>query len=441
MSKPVPPPSFRTPSPGRPPARRAKPSAPRIHLPAPVFSESDVASAALLESFPDILAEFFPMSGADKRQLPYNVALLSETLTSRRGQLAERSYWTSPALTGAYLWYFLPWNLVRLAALLPGLRFDLEPDAKILDLGSGPLVLPLALWLSRPDLRELPLHFTCLDSAALPLRLGGALFRALAGSDSPWRFKTVAEPMFRALPKQDRYFSLLTACNMLNELKPERHTTLATHLGRQVEELSRHLTPDGRLLIVEPGNRLGGKIISMARAAALQRDFTAMAPCPHQEVCPLSAQGQGAGAHEHSAGQAHAPTSWCHFALPKKEAAVPAWLDKLSQDAHLAKDRLTLSWLLLKKNKTSARRLRGEAEAKAMLEANHGVQAMAGRVVSNALTLPGKQGYFFYVCSGRGLVLLQAGRLLRSGASVELLFTGKEERDPKSGAWLVSQIT
>ncbi len=418
-------------------AGRAVPRA-RAPVPAPVFSRPDPAEAALLEQLPGLLSKVFPVSGVDKRHLPQNVAALSEILTSRRGRLAERSYWALPALTSAYLWYFLPWNLIRLMGLLPGLKLELAPDAKILDLGSGPLVLPLALWLSRPDLRGLPLHFTCLDSAALPLRLGCALFRAMAGADSPWRFTTVDEPLFRALPSQERDFSLLTVCNMLNELKPERHSTLAAHLGRQVEALARRLKPGGQMLIIEPGNRLGGKIIAVARVAALQQGFAAMAPCPHQTACPLSVPARSAEVQAHPSGRSQGAASWCHFTCAKKDALVPVWLDELSREARLAKDKLTLSWLFLKKGDAPARCPGKTPGAGVKPAVNSGPAALPGRVVSNSLLLPGREGRFFYVCSARGLVLLQAGRGLRSGEGVELLFTGKEEKDSKSGAIIVS---
>lgn len=423
------------------PVARTGRSAPRAQLLSPIFSRLDQAEAALLGKLPDFLNEVFSMSGADKRHLPHNVAALSEILTRRRGKLAERSYWTLPALTGAYLWYFLPWNLIRLMGLLPGLKLELAPGAKILDLGSGPLVLPLALWLSRPDLRELPLHFTCLDSAGLPLRLGCALFRALVGAGSPWRFTVVGEPLFRALPGQARDFSLLTACNMLNELKPERHSTLAAHLSRQVETLARRLKPGGQMLVVEPGNRLGGKIISVARGAALQQGFTALAPCPHQEACPLSAPARSGETSEHPSERGRPATSWCHFTCAKEDAFVPAWLDDLSREAHLAKDKLTLSWLLLKKDDAEAHRSKKNSDFAGRPETNRSPAVLSGRVVSNPLLLPGRPGRFFYVCSARGLVLLQAARNLRSGEGVELLFTGKEEKDPKSGAIILGMKT
>ena len=61
-----------------------------------------------------------PLNAARRRELPDACRDLSALLTTERDGL-ERPYWTSPRLTSAYLRYFLPWNLVRLTALLPGL--------------------------------------------------------------------------------------------------------------------------------------------------------------------------------------------------------------------------------------------------------------------------------------------------------------------------------
>lgn len=406
-------------------------------LSAPVFSNPDPAGLALLERLPEIFREIFPMSGADKRHLPHNVALLSEILTTRRSSLTGRPYWSSPALAGAYLWYFLPWNLIRLMGLLPGVQLKLTPGAKILDIGSGPLALPLALWLSRPDLRDLPLRFTCLDSAALPLRLGRACFNALAGPDSPWRFKTVPEALFLALPRQSRDFDLLTACNMLNEVKAGRQSSLGLHLDRQINDLTGHLKPGGQLLIVEPGNRLGGKIVSLTRRAALQRGFELLAPCTHRAACPLAADQPKTETREQAAGQRHVGTSWCHFACPEKALAVPGWLDKLSRDARLTKDKVTLSWLFAQKRNAHADSGQRKAENKINGPIAPTPDAVPGRVVSNPLHLPDRLGQSFYVCCAYGLALLHAAQPLRSGDCVELLFTGNEEKDSKSGAWIL----
>ena len=390
------------------------PAATARGLPAPVFSRPDPAALAQLERLPEILAEVFPMSGADKRHLPQNVALLSETLTSRRGRLADRSYWTSPALTGAYLWYFMPWNLIRLMGLLPGLHLELAPGSKILDIGSGPLALPLALWLSRPDLRSLPLRFTCLDSAAAPLRLGRAIFQALAGPDSPWQIQTVPEALFRALPRQDRDFSLLTACNMLNELKATRQLSLGLIMERQTHDLAGHLKIGGQLLIVEPGNRLGGKIITLTRHAALARGLVARGPCPHQAACPLLG-GQGG-------------RTWCHFTFGSEDA--PRWLEDLSADAGLGKSGLSLAPLLL--SPVAAPEVAAGQE-----QGRKTSGSMKARVLTAPFAVPGLAGRGRYACAACGLLLLEDAEGLPSGSLLEVQVPPDARRDAKSGARIV----
>ena len=143
-----------------------------------------------------------PLNAARRRELPDACRDLSALLTTERDGL-ERPYWTSPRLTSAYLRYFLPWNLVRLTALLPGLPLTApatrpsgaeengtatagaNDEFLIFDLGSGPCTFPLALWLARPDLRRLPVTVVASDSAPHPLDLGRRYLRRPAGRARP----------------------------------------------------------------------------------------------------------------------------------------------------------------------------------------------------------------------------------------------------------------
>ena len=71
----------------------------------------------ILEQLPQALSRVWPLSKAHRRTLPDDVARLSRLLTTERAAL-DRPYWSSPAFVSAYLYYFLPWNLVRLTRLL-----------------------------------------------------------------------------------------------------------------------------------------------------------------------------------------------------------------------------------------------------------------------------------------------------------------------------------
>ena len=182
----------RTPSRTAPRAARSGEWEPRPPLPSPWPEPSPLLPSLsgdarkLLETLARALATVRPLRTAHRKALPRDIADLSRLLTVDRAEL-HHPYWGSPGLASAYMHYFLPWNIVRLARLLAALPL---PDPRrwldrglrpwLLDAGSGPLTLPLALWLARPDWRSLPLGVLALDTAALPL-CGAAEATGLVG--------------------------------------------------------------------------------------------------------------------------------------------------------------------------------------------------------------------------------------------------------------------
>lgn len=169
-----------------------------------LFPPLDAAAQAALARLPEALARVWPLSAAHRRSLPGDVAALSRLLTETRAGL-RRPYWSRPQFVSAYLYYFLPWNLVRLMRLCQGLPLP-EPcpggarrglPSLLADAGSGPLTLPLALWLARPQWRALPIRVLALDSVLRPLELGRALFAALGSVlDEPvWDVHLVRGPL------------------------------------------------------------------------------------------------------------------------------------------------------------------------------------------------------------------------------------------------------
>jgi hypothetical protein len=119
-----------------------------------LFTPLSADARRALEQLPAALDAVLPLKTAHRRDLPAAVQELSARLTCERGG-NERPYWSSPRLASAYLRYFLPWNLARLIRLMGGLELPDPPAeaaqrAMLLDIGSGPLTLPLALWLAKP---------------------------------------------------------------------------------------------------------------------------------------------------------------------------------------------------------------------------------------------------------------------------------------------------
>jgi ribosomal protein RSM22 (predicted rRNA methylase) len=257
----------------------------------------------------------FPIPSRHRAELPRDVASLSRALTSARSD-REGGYLGKPAELSAYLRYFLPWNVFRLSRLLPSLDIGLKDGDAVTDLGSGPLTVPIALYLSRPDLRDRRLEFRCLDRTGKVLDAGASLFEKLrAGAGCAWKIRKIKGSLGTRIdgPKA----ALVTAANVLNELFWDDRHPAAEQAERKAAFLSALARDDGRILIVEPGIPRSGEFVSALRDSFIGLGRNPLSPCPHAEACPLPGGRRGA--------------KWCHFAFDTDEA--PERLHRLSAAA------------------------------------------------------------------------------------------------------------
>jgi hypothetical protein len=398
-----------------------------------------------------------PLAHTHERELPYAVRDLSRLLTQDRSQLSQ-SYWVGKRLLYAYCRYFLPWNLLRLSWFLPNLDLPMEENGTILDLGSGPLTFPIALWLTRPSWRNLPLTIICVDVSPAPLAAGRDIFKHLA-PDSPWVIETVRAPLEKALGGLKREVRLITAGNVLNEVKPSRETPLEERLAALCRRMAGKLAENGRFLAMEPGTRLGGKLMALTRFAAFSAHLVPESPCPHWGPCPmLQARANG----------------WCHFS--HSTAGVPSELVTLTSRAKLGKEHLNLSCMLLRKAAEEEKKaatahmnaldtwndadvdeddltgddffeedaadtsgIREWAEAYALVrdQARGNTEQNFVRILSDPIRLPDESEAARYACSARGLVLAKNAFRMPSGAAVAVRWPEKEARDAKSGALIL----
>lgn len=412
-----------------------------------LFPSLPFAVCSAMKALPRAINDILPLRTAHKRDLPLAVEELSLRLTSERSTLS-RPYWSTPRLTSAYLRYFLPWNIIRLARLFSGLPLPTpnplawnehaedpssEPIPRLLvDVGSGPLTLPIALWMAKPEWRDLPLTVLCIDAAPQPLDLGKKLFIALAGEHSPWRIITRRAPL-DALHRELRTVRgvpwLLTAANVINEIpvktgqfNDERFAAIAAVAANFCQ------SPDASALFVEPGTRLGGKNMVSLREQALEAGLFPLAPCPHAGICPVQES-----------------RSWCHFTFDAHDA--PPWLQELSRQAHLTKDGLSLSFMLLQKNGESRAQAdhpapKSKDDAGNTTGAGPGAATKAGieqvRIISAPFVIPGMWGSARYACSERGLVLLTDAISFSSGSLVAAQWPDNPQQDKKSGAFILA---
>jgi Predicted rRNA methylase len=365
-----------------------------------LFPNITAENEAELERFGEILKRVWPLKAKHRDQLKYDIRDMSRSLTNERSE-RRPDYMGDARFLSPYLCYFLPWNLYRMSRLFSGMEFDIPDGGEVVDLGSGPLTTVIALWMSRPHLRDRALTFTCMDRVPKSMQAGLKLFEAVAGK-SPWRIKTVKAAFTdRILRKAD----LVIMANALNELDWSGRTARP-----QAEKLARHLIgackDTGRILLIETGVRLTGRIIAEMRGQMLANGFKPIAPCPHALECPMPATGQGA--------------PWCHFNFSVKGA--PKWLEMLSAEARLDKTGVSLNFLYLSRN--------GAKDWGAV------------RIISEPFGLHGGNGQ--YACSNKGLTLVDYGfkqRPLFPGQAMVPDWPAEPRKDLKSGALILPYKT
>ncbi len=365
---------------------------------------------AAVARLPELLSAALELKTRHRAGLPREVAALSALLTSERAGLGH-DYLQSPAAVAAYLFYFLPWNLYRLGRLATGLAPLLaaaDARATVADLGAGPLTTPLALWLALPAWRTRQLDFYCVDRSRRIMAAGRDIFEALTratdGTPCPWRIHLVHAPLRQALREEMPRPDLLVLGNVLNEFRWQRDVALEEQLDELAQTMLGRLNPGGQALLVEPGNRLGGKLVATFRDAAIRQGFRPLAPCTHDAACPRLDRRR---------------KSWCHFTF--KPDGLPQWLTRLTDKAGLSKSSLSVSFVLLG----------GTAP----------YEPAAIRVLSESFPLPERGVMARYGCCRQGLVLLETEKsradCCAPGDLLRLPTPPDAPRDGKSGALII----
>lgn len=397
----------------------------------PVFGQLSPETRALLEDFHSLVQQSLPLDSKKLQGLPQAVRELSHTLTDERSS-RRVGYLNEPSVISAYIRYYMWWNLVRLTRLFASLPLELADGDAAVDLGSGPLTVPIALWMARPDLRDKKLLWYCVDISQGVLSAGEELFLSLAAKTGhePWQIIRIKGEFGVSVKRKVQFVS---SANMFNELFWDLTDPIESVAKKHARELVTYAAESARILVIEPGVPVCGRFVSLLRDSLMRLGFQALSPCPHDGPCPFPGMKNG---------------KWCHFVFNTGDA--PAKLHKLSEDAGLAKDRAALSFVFASRTQAS---VEGETEAAGVESSpstivarlNTLVGRLPVRIVSDPIRLPdyhvGRYG-----CSRLGMVLLtgtyQAADYLEtchSGSLIEVDAppVSNPRRDEKSGAILV----
>ncbi len=403
---------------------------------AAVFAESkqqlfDLASLddgakKVLEDFDDIVSSVYPLTSKQRSLLPAQIRALSHELTDERED-RHLGYMNETTALSAYIHYYLWWNIVRqtrLFANLPQSFFNETDGSVCLDVGSGPLTVPIAIFLARPELRAKKLTWYCMDISAQALQAGENIFLAVAAAlkCEPWKIVRVRGTLEDVHIKQNVDF--ITCANVFNEIVQNRSESaegemlppdyLAKKYSVQLLNFIDKKNDKARIFITEPGVPSCGRFITCIRTALMKRSFYPVAPCPHYEDCPM--QGKRGG-------------KWCNLSFSTEDA--PYSLRKFSKSIYIPKERAVLSFIAAEKvwSVQGAPALADEPKAGGKLQF---------RITSDPIRLPGdRTGY--YACSEQGLLLVVTAQKLRSGQLLEAEL--KEQLthvDAKSGALVLN---
>ena len=365
-------------------------------------------AAAIIEKFDDIVSSTHPLNSKQRALLPQQISALSHNLTDQRGD-RRMGYMNETTALSAYVHYFLWWNLVRLVKLFSNLDksfFDFKDDCIFVDIGSGPLTVPIALLLARPELRKKNVTFYCIDISQQALSFGEDIFLSVAArlETTTWKIIRVKGTLDTSVKDKA---DLVTCANMLNELHDDADMPpdfLAKKYTDRLVSFVDSKNAKARILSIEPGDPRSARLVSLMRDAFIRKNFIPVAPCCHSETCPMDGKKGG---------------KWCNFAFAVDNA--PADLKRISEKANLAKERAVLSFVAVE---------RGEQK-----EENPSFITM--RIASDPIRLPGhRTGY--YACSSKGLLLAVTNQKLFSGEKIKVPAPRKPmPKDTKSGALII----
>lgn len=406
-----------------------------------LFKEDSIPEDAkkIIEDFDKVLDGINRLSGKQKVFLPGAVKALSHQLTDERGE-RRLGYMNEAAFLSAYANYFMWWNLVRLCRLfsnLPKSAFNFESDKPIaLDIGSGPLTVPVALWLSRPELRSKKITWYCLDLSSSALSLGEEIFLSIAAktialnSDNsniePWKIVRVKGALGTGIKEKADF---ITCANTFNEIV-QRNEMPTDFLAKKYSDQLAAYFGDKKpsILLIEPGDPHSSRFISLLRASFLRRGFEPVAPCTHSLECPMA--GRTGGRTTNSRGQ---NAKWCNFAFSTDNA--PKNLLRLSEKAGVPKERASLSFIMLSNSPAQNKGNIDERTEKALKAGKIFI-----RTTSDFIKLPELHKSGYYACSQFGLLLAvdenhiqpKNGELLQIKTPENLT-----EKDQKSGALII----
>lgn len=277
-----------------------------------------------------------PWNEKDTAYFARGIIRLSEIFTSSRKQ-GDRDYFRDPVLRSGYLAYFLPINAVKTAQILvrgaqqyPEVIFPRsKTEFRIADLGCGPLTMTLGFIFALIHLKQAPRLLTvdAFERNPIIVKDGISLLKKFCGANGiQFDVRAVMGDVSKKV-FQSRPYDFVFVGNVFNEF-PDR--------SRQVgmaRKIYHHLcAEDTKILFLEPASKKSSRDLQNLRDEILRDgQISVLAPCLHQNTCPLNIV---------------AKSDWCHF---QHDWQAPEFIKDFDRVAQLKKTYLLYSYLLMLK--------------------------------------------------------------------------------------------
>ena len=222
-----------------------------------------------------------------------DIQALWKVLTQARAE-GLSDYFRKPALRRAYLGYYMPLYVIKIANLLKSLDLPFK-NPKILDLGAGPLSGIFGAYLAYGNLS----HSVAVDREIGPMRAGLEFFSELLKQKLDIK-------LISANLKGPPYFwkpsfqpDIIILAHVLNEFgSGSRHLEAKQNLIHQSMSL---LNKNGVLVVIEPASKVSSRdLMSLRDQLYAENQVKIIAPCPEVVNCPLL----------------KSRNNWCHAEFP-----------------------------------------------------------------------------------------------------------------------------
>lgn len=280
-----------------------------------------------------------PWNSKDTVYFSRGIKKLNPLFTTERDRRAL-NYFSDPVLRSGYLAYYLPVNLIKTVMILErGFADSVKWPKKIhvADIGAGPLTMSLGflLWFTHRLGKKIHDHEIIIEAFEQNthiLKDGSTIFKSLLEQIPLLRPAKISLNIKQANILRHRFvsrpFDLILLGNFFNEV-PERQNQW--ELAQKI--LDNTSTDGTRLIILEPGTKKSARDLQALRDQLIEHSrFSVLAPCLHQNTCPLNLEAKG---------------DWCHFT---QNWQTPDFIRDMDHYSGLEKKWLVYSYLVMQKN-------------------------------------------------------------------------------------------